>query len=119
MFVGNVACPIFLAYSHIGLRHFILQRFRNFKTQFFELDSTRNNSISQITKQTEMEENSRNAVKLTECVQNTAYTAKRHHSSVVSFKIQNEIRDHGSLNTFMDQSQACNLERCLRRRHSF
>ena len=116
MFFGNVACPVFLAYSHIGLRNFIFQRFRNFKTQFFELDSPSNNSMSQITKQTEMEENPQNTQKGTEYIQNNA---KTDHSSVVSFKTENEISDHGSLNTFMDHNHACNLERCLPRRHSY
>ena len=116
MFFGNVACPVFLAYSHIGLRHFIFQRFRNFKTQFFELDSPSINSMSQITKQTIMEENQRNAQRLTEYIQNTA---KTDHSLVVSFKTQNEISDHGSLKTFMDHSHACYLERSPPRRHSY
>ena len=112
IFFGNIACPVFLAYSHIGLRQFIFQRLRNFRIQFFELDSSSNNSMSQITRQTEMDEIPHSSAKVASSVQNFQV----HFSSVTL----NYIAYHRSLNELtIEGDHKDNLERYLLRRHSY
>ena len=109
-FFGNIACPVFLAYSHIGLRQFTLQRLRTFRAQFFELDSSSNNSMSQITRQTEIDEIPQSSVKESGSFQNCQC-----HLSSVTY-----IAYHRSLNELMTKDDHANdLERGLLRRHSY
>ena len=37
IFIGNVICPIFMAYSHLGIRQFALNRWNIVKIQFAEM----------------------------------------------------------------------------------
>ena len=37
IFLGNVICPIFMAYSHLGIRQFALNRWNIVKIQFAEM----------------------------------------------------------------------------------
>ena len=90
IFFGNIVCPVFLVYSHIGLKQFLFQRLKNFKIQFLELDSSSNNSMSQITRQTEMDDVPKCSVKLTKYVQNTANTYSTYHGSLKELIIEDD-----------------------------
>ena len=76
------------------------------------MDSSSNNSMSQITRQTEMDEIPHSSAKVTSSVQN----CQVHFSSVTL----NYFAYHRSLNElFKEDDHKNNLERYLMRRHSY